>query len=62
MSESDYAATAPWSLRLWTLRRVMGLASIADGVAYLLTPWKPGLAYKTAKQIARENGRLRLDH
>lgn len=38
------------------LVRLFGLAQIADGIIRVFTPFRPGLALKTARHLARLRG------
>lgn len=44
-------------MKLFLLRRLLGLAQIANGFVVLFTSWNPGLPLMVARKIAREKGR-----
>jgi hypothetical protein len=44
-------------MKLFLLRRLLGLAQIANGAVVFFTPWNPGLPLKVARHIAREKGK-----
>lgn len=51
--QPDRASSAAYTVRLWALRRLLGLAMVVDGMTTFFTGWKCGLALDAAKRMAK---------
>ncbi len=43
-------------MKIFLLRRLIGLANIADGLVTLFTPWRLGAGLAVAKKYAKAKG------
>lgn len=47
----------PYRVRIFALRRLLGLVQVVDGLVKIVSPFRTGLPLRVARAIARERER-----